>query len=201
MMLLSFETFESVDHGKLGFTALHRMDDDPTWEASSSLSSCRVHRDMKRQPFTATALQRCRMVRFNDDVQKFEIEALSAMSSKDKKKKWYRKKDLKQFRIDCQATSEMIKQGELICDSDELCVLGLLESRSHPYAHQRFLHKILQRSLVFEIQERHRRSNNGGKVDPIVLAGKSLDFSARCRHASFIASLPKDRTPKRGYIN
>jgi len=143
--------------------------------------------------------RKAKRVRFQTVPITHEVPSPASRSKKEKKKTWYGKKELKQIQDECKETATLIRKGEIVVDTEEHCVLGLA-NRSHPYARQRAMHKHFHRGLVCTEQERQRREE--GQVDLIVLAAKSMDFSSRCRLASFVASLPRDRTSRRrGYVN
>lgn len=136
-------------------------------------------------------------VRFSSDVESHKIAHRLDMEEQEKKHIWYRTKDYKRIRKEGQETAKMIRDGDLIKDTDHHCLLGL-DNETHIYARQRSLHKLMIQAVVSDEQERQREEDI---KDTELFAWKIRDFDSRCRHAAFVAGLRTDRTERRGYIN
>lgn len=201
---LAYLSGSAASAAKTGNTPLHIL--FPATETTSSESSFHI-REIKHsclveplsgQTASRPPAQSRKSVRFHSEPRIREIPSLACMSRQDKKETWYRKKELKRIQDECRETAARFRKGELAGDSEDCCILGL-SNDAHPFTRQRALHKSFARTLFIAEQERQRRT---GHSDPMQLASKSMELLSRSRHASFVASLPKDRTPlRRGYVN
>ena len=173
-----------LHHSESSFDAVHPISFDdvppliPSPESSFSSKAKFVHFD-------------------NENVLIHEIDHLPD----EKRLIWYRSKELKRIRKEGQETLQLLREGALVADTEEHCLLGLnsFSETTHPYAKQRSLHKMLLRDVLME--EQRRQWELGSYFDDESLGAKVRDFSSRCRHAEFVSGLRNDRTPRQGVIN
>jgi hypothetical protein len=126
------------------------------------------------------------------------IEHRNDMTDDEKEARWYDRTDLKRVRKEGRITARLVRDGYLLRDTDDHCLLGL-DGESDPcYARLREMHRATVRDLVFSEQDRQREL---GLHDPEGLSEMTAALRARCRHARFVSSLRDDRTERRGIIN
>jgi hypothetical protein len=170
---------------------------DSSFHSSESTFDVRGDATSKVLPATSHQVTEEKSVRFSSTVERHEITHRLDMEEKQKKQFWYRKSDYKRIRREGRETVQLIRNGELLQDTNHHCLLGL-DSETHVYARQRSMHKMMVQGLVVDEQEYQRQK---GIRDPESLAMKIRDFDSRCKHAAFVAGLRTDRTLRRDFIN